>query len=99
MIFSDQFLETHSVIFCCTVKMCLRIIVITLLFLSKVHAQSSCGIAGKVTSLIVNGKESNRGAWPWIVAVYNIIDDRFICGGTLVATNAVITVSSNWFFA
>jgi secreted trypsin-like serine protease len=73
--------------------MCLRFFVISLLFCSKITAQNVCGISGKPSSLIVNGTESAKGAWPWIVAVFKTSGDQFICGGTLISSNLVLTVS------
>lgn len=60
---------------------------------SLVVGQNSCGIAGKPSGLILNGTESQRGAWPWLAAIHTVPSDEFICGGTLIASNMVITVS------
>lgn len=43
--------------------------------------------------LIVNGKETLAGAWPWHVAI-NRIDKRtlkYICGGTIISKHFVLT--------
>jgi secreted trypsin-like serine protease len=63
------------------------------LFSSRIEAQISCGISGKPSGLIINGTESQRGAWPWIVAVYSTEGEQFLCGGTLIGLNLVTTVS------
>jgi secreted trypsin-like serine protease len=58
-----------------------------------VNAQSNCGVSGKPSGLIINGSQSNRGQWPWLVAIYKIDENKFICGGSLVSSSYVITVS------
>jgi secreted trypsin-like serine protease len=71
-----------------------RVFLITLLFCSvRAQSQSACGISGKPSGLIVNGTASQRGAWPWIAAIYETSGDQFLCGGTLIGLNLVITVS------
>lgn len=66
---------------------------IALLLCLESKAQSSCGISGKPSGLVVNGTESQRGAWPWIVAIYDKLEDTFQCGGSLIGINMVVTVS------
>lgn len=67
-------------------------LITALSFLFKVQSQLSCGISGNPSGLIVNGAQSQRGAWPWIVAIYNQSDNSFLCGGTLIGTKTVLTV-------
>lgn len=75
-------------------EMFLKLLVICLTVSSTlINAQNQCGISGNPSGLIVNGTLSEQGAWPWIVAIYYRQNDQFICGGTLVASNVVITVS------
>lgn len=63
-------------------------------FFHRTRAQlSSCGISGKPSGLIVNGTESQRGAWPWIVTIYSKTEDILLCGGSLIGENMVVTVS------
>jgi hypothetical protein len=38
---------------------------------------------------IVGGRESNMGAWPWVVAI--IRDGTFKCGGSLLDNNWILT--------
>ena len=64
-----------------------------LVCLSKINAQSSCGISGKFIGLVINGTASKQGAWPWIVSVHSAKNDAYFCGGTLIGPNAVLTVS------
>lgn len=59
------------------------------------HEFNNCGVSGQPAGLIVNGAQSNRGAWPWLVAIYQIDENKFICGGTLVSSNIIITVGFN----
>ena len=63
------------------------------IFFQMTRAQSSCGISGKPGGLIVNGTESQRGAWPWVVAIFGKAEDNFLCGGSLLGENMVVTVN------
>ncbi|XP_045762970.1 chymotrypsin-C-like [Maniola jurtina] len=47
------------------------------------------------TELIVNGAATKPGDWPWHVALYKIdhADIKYICGGTLVSKNHVLTAA------
>ncbi|XP_041971769.1 serine protease gd-like isoform X2 [Aricia agestis] len=55
---------------------------------------------GKVTRnnpnpLVVNGKPTLEGQWPWQIALYQTqtIDSKYICGGTLVSHKHIITAA------
>lgn len=75
--------------------MFLKIYFIIFILTKIVNAQSNnCGVSGKPSGLIVNGSQSSRGHWPWLVAIYKIDENKFICGGSLVSSSYVITVSS-----
>ena len=52
-----------------------------------------CGSSGRPISLVINGTQSERGAWPWLVTLYRFQTNDLFCGGTLISSNAVITVS------
>lgn len=58
---------------------------------SFISAQKSCGIAGESMPFIINGSDSKQGAWPWIAAIFKVKTNSFMCGGTLIATDIVIT--------
>lgn len=74
-------------------KMKLKILIFfVMLFQFETEAQLSCGVSGRPSGLIVNGTESKRGAWPWVVAIYSTIDNEFLCGGSLIGLNVVATV-------
>ena len=60
---------------------------------SLVKAQNSCGIAGESTPFILYGSDSKQGSWPWIAAIFKARSNSFICGGTLITTNVVITAA------
>lgn len=53
------------------------------------HAES------EITPLIFGGEETQRGDWPWIVAIYlnKAIGLSFNCGGTLISSKTVITAA------
>ena len=53
-------------------------------FIQKDDSQEICGVTGRIsTSLIYNGKESEKGKWPWIAALLESKNGvvRFFCGG------------------
>ena len=57
-----------------------------------------CGIQDNVllSNRIVNGTESNIGAWPWAVVLGQPIGNdriRVFCGGTLINENYVLTAA------
>lgn len=70
-------------------------VIFSLIATIKAQQLNNCGVSGRPTSLIVNGSQSNRGTWPWLVAIYKVDGNKFICGGTLVSTNIIITVSKS----
>ena len=51
----------------------------------------SCGIRRVQQSRVISGTDAAKGAWPWQVGMY--FSGRFICGGTLIAPNWVLTAS------
>lgn len=65
--------------------------VLFLVIESLTSAQNSCGIGGESTPFIVNGTDSKQGAWPWIVAIFKVKSNAFMCGGTLISMNMAIT--------
>ncbi|XP_034827728.1 serine protease gd-like isoform X1 [Maniola hyperantus] len=56
-----------------------------------------CGIVirNNPNPLVVNGKPTLEGQWPWQIALYQIqtVDSKYICGGTLVSHKHVITAA------
>lgn len=53
----------------------------------------NAGICGQTDivgqSLVVHGDTYKKGEWPWLVALF--LNNEFICAGTLVSANHVIT--------
>lgn len=73
--------------------MLLRFILLSCWLICQTDARNECGVAGTPSGLIINGTSSAKGAWPWVAAIYKAAGDQFICGGTLVAENMLLTVS------
>ncbi|KAG5677872.1 hypothetical protein PVAND_007589 [Polypedilum vanderplanki] len=67
--------------------------ILILFFFNQVSLANDCGISGNPSGLIVNGSQSKRGAWPWLVVIFNIKTNRLMCGGSLVSTDTVITAA------
>ncbi|XP_026313565.1 serine protease gd-like [Hyposmocoma kahamanoa] len=59
--------------------------------------QGECGRVMRYSPnpLIVNGKPTYEGQWPWQIALYQTqtVDNKYICGGTLVSHSHVITAA------
>lgn len=58
-----------------------------------------CGrTPSSIVNLIVNGRKETRGEAPWNVAVYSSENSKvpdFICGGTLISAELVVSGNSN----
>lgn len=52
-----------------------------------------CGTVPIANPLITHGQKTHRGQWPWHTALYKTegINLNYLCGGSLVAKNKVIT--------
>ncbi|XP_073948009.1 proclotting enzyme-like isoform X3 [Choristoneura fumiferana] len=61
------------------------------------NAQAQCGkvIRNNPNPLVVNGRPTLEGQWPWQIALYHTqtVDNKYICGGTLVSRRHVITAA------
>ncbi|XP_052739186.1 CLIP domain-containing serine protease B4 isoform X2 [Bicyclus anynana] len=64
---------------------------------NKKQSAEQCGIVirNNANPLVVNGKPTLEGQWPWQIALYQtqLIDSKYICGGTLVSHKHVITAA------
>ncbi|XP_069683974.1 serine protease gd-like isoform X1 [Periplaneta americana] len=63
-------------------------------------ADNECGISFKSTvPLVINGKATERGEWPWLVAMYTksttprLTGLQFQCGGSLLSPTVVLTAA------
>lgn len=71
------------------------------MFFSCFSSQSEEDVCGKaherfqIAPLVVGGESIQRGAWPWLVAVYlnKATGLSFNCGGNLVSTKVVVTAA------
>ncbi|KAJ0173272.1 hypothetical protein K1T71_011448 [Dendrolimus kikuchii] len=58
--------------------------------------QHQCGqVRLNANPLVVNGSPTLAGQWPWQIALYQTqtVDNKYICGGTLVTRRHVITAA------
>ncbi|XP_022831461.1 serine protease gd-like isoform X3 [Spodoptera litura] len=64
---------------------------------TKTHGgQAQCGkVVLNPIPLVVNGTPTLEGQWPWQIALYQTqtVDNKYICGGTLVSHKHVITAA------
>ncbi|XP_052891107.1 serine protease 27-like [Anopheles moucheti] len=66
-----------------------------LLLTVQLSSTQRCGKRKVVNFLIVNGKESKDGYWPWHAAIFhhNYLTSVYACGGTILSQNAVLTAA------
>ncbi|XP_059616531.1 uncharacterized protein LOC132261647 [Phlebotomus argentipes] len=65
------------------------------------YGDDGVGVCGKIesrftiTPLIFGGEEFPKGSWPWLVAihVYKGAQFSFVCGGTLVSHNVIVSAA------
>lgn len=43
------------------------------------------------SGLVIGGNRTDRGQWPFLVALRHIIENKFFCGGSLISSKHVIT--------
>ncbi|KAG5330455.1 GD protease, partial [Acromyrmex heyeri] len=64
---------------------------------SNENTNNECGITSYYTddtnSKISNGEVTLPGQWPWVVAIYNSINNEFICIGSILTTRHILTVA------
>ncbi|CAF0916150.1 unnamed protein product [Brachionus calyciflorus] len=61
---------------------------------NKIEAEFNfdCGIPDlKPQTKIVNGKDANSNAWPWMVAMF--FENSFQCGGSIIAPDLILTAA------
>lgn len=51
----------------------------------------TCGQSTLGSGLIIGGKESPRGKWPWMVALIYVESNAFFCGGSLISKQHILT--------
>ncbi|KAL7042204.1 hypothetical protein ACKWTF_001065 [Chironomus riparius] len=63
-------------------------------YVTCINAQNyPCGSSARAVSLVINGTQSRRGAWPWLVTLHKFQTNDLFCGGTLISSNAVVTAA------
>jgi hypothetical protein len=55
------------------------------------HLNQDCGKVEFTSGLIVNGTQTSRGQWPFLVALHHLENEIFFCGGSLISTRHVLT--------
>ncbi|XP_068623906.1 serine protease gd-like [Battus philenor] len=64
---------------------------------SQPPKRRQCGkvVMNKPNPLVVNGKPTLEGQWPWQIALYQAqtVDSKYICGGTLLTHLHIITAA------
>lgn len=50
-----------------------------------------CGTTDFIESKALNGTQTVRNAWPFLVALFHIEQSEFFCGGTLISAKNILT--------
>lgn len=53
-----------------------------------------CGKVSFSVGLAIGGRETERGQWPFLVALFNFEENQFFCGGNLISSKNVLTGKS-----
>ncbi|XP_022784073.1 chymotrypsinogen B-like [Stylophora pistillata] len=64
---------------------------VLLLLGTSVSGQQPCGFTPISQSRVIGGQDAKPGAWPWQIALQRY--NRFICGGSLISANWVVTAA------
>ena len=63
----------------------------------KIQQPDFCGQVRlrSTSSRIVGGKEANKGQFPWLAQIWlkKGLSDKFICGGSLISENVLVTAA------
>lgn len=57
----------------------------------KPEVNLNCGTVAFSGGFMVNGTETKRGEWPFLVALHHLESERFFCGGSLISSQHVLT--------
>lgn len=50
-----------------------------------------CGKVEFSTGFVIGGNKTERGQWPFLVALYSLEKNSFLCGGSLITSRHVLT--------
>lgn len=53
----------------------------------------SCGLNDRPSGLVFGGTNSTRGNWPWLVALFLVDENKFLCGSTLISRRHLLTAA------
>lgn len=67
----------------------------------EIAVKPNCGISkvrpninvGAESERIGGGLESKPGSWPWTVAIISKLDEKFVCTGTLLDLEWIVTAA------
>lgn len=67
----------------------------TIVISENKHPQCGRVLLNSPVPLVVNGTPTLEGQWPWQIALYQTqtVDNKYICGGTLVSHRHIITAA------
>lgn len=51
----------------------------------------TCGKKYEGAGLVYGGEPVEAHSWPWLIALWNVLENKLFCGGNLVSEQHVIT--------
>lgn len=69
------------------------IFITSLLFGVYGHPSEACGFSGQDTGFVINGAQTHRGKWPWLVALFLKEKVAFFCGASLISDRHMLTAA------
>lgn len=75
-------------------KLDIKLLLIFIFVISSCKSNlNNCGLADRAGGLVINGVETTRGKWPWLVALFQAVSNKYFCGSTLLSNRHLLTAA------